>query len=151
MPRRSRKLKEVEGRQRVWLVAGAIVLACAPAYAGEIAGRTLYSRTPSAGGCAAYGAGFVPVVGSDSCVHVGGHVRVETGVSTSKWRLAPGAWGSGAARAITNAAPAGGGDPPFGSPAFTGSVSAPPRGDFGTALGPPLPSLQHVRGAPPHR
>jgi hypothetical protein len=31
------------------------------------------------GPCARYGEGFVPVSGSDSCVRIGGHVRVDVG------------------------------------------------------------------------
>jgi hypothetical protein len=41
------------------------------------AAQTTGSLPP--GPCARYGEGFVPVNGSDSCVRLGGHVRVEAG------------------------------------------------------------------------
>jgi hypothetical protein len=43
-------------------------------------GKTLpMKRASSANSCAAYGAGFVKVEGSDTCVHIGGSISVETG------------------------------------------------------------------------
>lgn len=62
------------------LVAGC---SCAAASAGELpAGKAASNFKPNA--CASYGPGYVAVAGSDTCVRVSGHVRVEYG------------WGKGA-------------------------------------------------------
>ena len=53
--------------------------------ADELPGGKAGAR-PRAMSCAAFGAGFVGLAGSDTCVRIGGHVRVEYG------------WGAGAAR-----------------------------------------------------
>lgn len=38
-------------------------------------------QSESAARCARYGEGFVPVVGSDSCVKIGGRLRIDLGAS----------------------------------------------------------------------
>ena len=49
---------------------------CVAASAGELpAGKGTSSIKPNT--CANYGPGFVPVAGSDTCVRLSGHVRVE--------------------------------------------------------------------------
>jgi hypothetical protein len=46
------------------------------------ADRLLPTRKPAAANsCAAYGAGFVKVTGSDSCVKIGGWIGIEAGGS----------------------------------------------------------------------
>ena len=65
----------------------------------------------SASRCAVYGPGFVPVAGSDTCIKIGGHVRVEYGWGNSPPRGRPGYGGSFGAAA-----------PPYGEPA----AAAPP-------------------------
>jgi hypothetical protein len=66
------------------------------------AGETLPSRgaKPRADRCVAlHGPGFVAVEGTDACIKVGGHIRVDTGVS-SRARSTPwrgGSLGSGVA------------------------------------------------------
>ncbi len=81
--------------------------------AGELNGKTSIRRTNS---CAAYGPGFVSVDGADTCVKVGGHVRVEFGngaargntgwdVGSSASAYAP---GFGDPRSNATAAPMGG-------------------------------------------
>jgi len=44
-------------------------------------GKTLPLKGASAGSCAAYGAGFVRVEGTGSCVKIGGSIEVGVGVS----------------------------------------------------------------------
>lgn len=72
---------------RILLVAWTICLfGLAPVAA---AGTSQPSRKAAAkpqrvGGCEAYGAGFVRVQGSDTCVKIGGRVRVETWFTPSK-------------------------------------------------------------------
>jgi hypothetical protein len=39
------------------------------------------SQISAASRCARYGEGFVPVVGSDGCVKIGGRLRIDLGVS----------------------------------------------------------------------
>ena len=39
------------------------------------------SQISAASRCARYGEGFVPVVGSDGCVKIGGSLRIDLGVS----------------------------------------------------------------------
>ena len=58
------------------LVAG-LCLGAALASPGLSAAQTTGSIAPSQ--CARYGDGFVPVAGSNSCVRIGGHVRVDVG------------------------------------------------------------------------
>jgi len=45
-------------------------------------GQTL--RPPEVNPCAAYGAGFVKVEGTSTCIKIGGSVRIEGGVNGSR-------------------------------------------------------------------
>ncbi|ATQ69486.1 MULTISPECIES: hypothetical protein [Methylosinus] len=58
------------------LCLGAALLAPQAAFA-----QTTGSLAPSP--CARYGEGFVPVAGSNSCVRLGGHVRVDGAIATA--------------------------------------------------------------------
>ena len=75
-------------------IAAACILTSAvfPALAGE----TLRARTPAAvpgSDCALHGPGFAKVSGTNTCVKIGGHVRVEYGVGNRN--LGWGGQGSG--------------------------------------------------------
>ncbi|MGF6311764.1 hypothetical protein ABIB82_003078 [Bradyrhizobium sp. i1.8.4] len=50
-----------------------------------VAGKTLPSKsTTRSNPCASYGAGFVKVEGSDTCVKLGGGISVEGGMSSGR-------------------------------------------------------------------
>jgi hypothetical protein len=49
-----------------------------------MAGITAGSAVAQSNPCAIYGAGFVPVAGTDTCVRIGGRVRVDGAVSPSQ-------------------------------------------------------------------
>jgi hypothetical protein len=58
-----------------------VVVLFAAAVGGPCCAQSVDSnRIERADTCAAYGAGFVAVEGTQTCVRVGGHVRVEMGV-----------------------------------------------------------------------
>jgi hypothetical protein len=61
------------------LVAGLCLSAALLLPAAGSSAQTTGSLPP--GPCARYGEGFVPVSGSDSCVRIGGHVRVDVGAA----------------------------------------------------------------------
>lgn len=63
------------GFASVGLAAGGALL-----MAGVAAGGAVAQSNP----CAIYGAGFVPVNGTDTCVRIGGRVRVDGAVSPSQ-------------------------------------------------------------------
>jgi hypothetical protein len=75
-------------------------IAVASSVAGSQANElSLGKHDRAAARCAVYGPGFTAVEGSDTCVRIGGHVRVETGMSRSS-----SGWGTrGAAPAALNA------------------------------------------------
>jgi hypothetical protein len=63
----------------------ALVLLASTAGAGELPQRKAEpKRTTSTRACEAYGAGFVYVAGSNTCIKIGGSVRVETSKSLSR-------------------------------------------------------------------
>ena len=64
--------------------------ACAPALAAESVPARTAAGKPAQGACALQGAGFVNVPGADTCVKIGGHVRVEYGVTNRPGSLS---WG----------------------------------------------------------
>lgn len=81
------------------LVAGCT---CVAASAGELpVGRG--TNIAKSAACASYGPGFVAVAGSESCVRVSGHVRVEFG--WGKGATAPSRGGDGASSAYTAPSP----------------------------------------------
>ena len=62
--------------------AATVLFASAPGIAAAV--ETLARPPPgavSANPCAAHGPGFARVAGSETCVKIGGHIRVEAGVS----------------------------------------------------------------------
>lgn len=65
------------------LVAGVCFVAAVAA-----PGQSLAQTTGSipAGQCASLGEGFVPVAGSNSCVRIGGHVRVDASAASDAAR-----------------------------------------------------------------
>ena len=85
-------------------------LGSACSLAGEPPGGKAGGR-PGGQACAAYGAGFVGLAGSDTCVRIGGHVRVEYG------------WGAGSARSGSNYGATTQASPPlFGDPAVNSTA-----------------------------
>jgi hypothetical protein len=78
---------------------GALILVSAAggsSSAGEYGTATRYNGVNR---CAAYGPEFAAVQGSDACVRIGGHVRVQMGTSAG---LRPNSgWGAGNASAAT--------------------------------------------------
>ena len=69
-------------------------LAAASLVVGALAATSAKAQTfgfDRAGRCAHMGAGFVPVAGSDGCVRIGGHVRVEMGSGREALGGSPGA------------------------------------------------------------
>jgi hypothetical protein len=63
----------------------ALILLAGATQAGELPQRKAEpKRTASARACEAYGAGFVFVAGSNTCIKIGGSVRVETSKSLSR-------------------------------------------------------------------
>ena len=73
-------------------ISAFVVAACCCAglaMAGELPGGKAGNKSNS-GACAGYGQGFVPVAGSNTCVRVSGHVRMEY-----TWGKGPGANRSG--------------------------------------------------------
>lgn len=74
--------------------AGALLASGESAEANDLfSGRTEHSRANAQ--CAAYGPGFTAVEGSDACVWVGGHVRVE--ISSRALSATDNGWASGGA------------------------------------------------------
>ncbi len=55
------------------------------AVGGAAALSIVFGMTSASAGesCAAYGPGFTKVEGSETCIHIGGHVRVEAGMGSS--------------------------------------------------------------------
>ena len=89
------------------------LIACAtPVFAGE----TIQPRVPAARAnsneCAVHGPGFAKIPGSDTCVKIGGHVRVEYGVGNRGL-----SWGQGGA--------AGSGITPYAPPEARGFAPFP--------------------------
>ena len=89
-------------------------LGSAGCWAGEPPGGKAAGR-PGGQACAAYGPGFVGLAGSDTCVRIGGHVRVEYGSGGGGTRN-----GSNYG-ATTQASP-----PLFGDPGLSGNSAATP-------------------------
>ena len=69
---------------------GLAVLAVAGAAQAQDLPQGRPGQRAAASRCAVYGPGFVPVAGSDTCIKIGGHVRVEYG-----WGNPPPRGGSG--------------------------------------------------------
>ena len=65
---------------RLIAAAACLVGAAGAAHAGDGFAQPAETR------CAAYGAGFAPLEGSDACVKISAHVRVEVS-SSSNWRI----------------------------------------------------------------
>ena len=64
------------------MVSGCLAALMGPAsaFAQEMpSARVKAGRPATAARCAAYGTGFLPVAGSDTCIRLSGHVRVEYG------------------------------------------------------------------------
>jgi hypothetical protein len=78
---------------------GSALLACVPSVA---AASSDYERTQfvsNASRCSAYGPDFAAVEGSDRCMRIGGHVRVQLGTNAG---LRPGSsWSTGSASSAT--------------------------------------------------
>jgi Porin subfamily len=79
------------GMRKLSLLLSTLALLIAPAFAEQTrplkfdqpnSGRSLPVKEPKYdGSCAAYGAGFVKVAGTDTCVKVGGAVSIGAGTS----------------------------------------------------------------------
>ena|SRR4051794_2591860 len=75
------------GRQKLAFAVLAVIAAASAASAAERlpdAGKHVVRPGKTAAPmshCASYGEGFVPVVGSDSCVKIGGRLRIDLGGS----------------------------------------------------------------------
>jgi hypothetical protein len=77
---------------RLTVVCAALALCAGAATAGEGLGKS----RPRADRCVAmYGPGFVAVEGTEACIRIGGHIRVESGVSRHSRGGAAPAWTSG--------------------------------------------------------
>ena len=85
-----------------FIAAACIVTSAAlPALAGE----TVRARAPALpADCAMHGPGFAKVSGTDTCVKIGGHVRVEYGIGSRNLNWA-GQSGGGTASGLTQYAP----------------------------------------------
>ena len=107
--------------------AATVLFASAPGIAA--AAETLVRPSPgavSANPCAAHGPGFARVAGSETCVKIGGHIRVEAGVS-NHGRAQPGPNVSGTAPPVqfaplqrTTFGPLPSGAAPVGAPGQSG-------------------------------